>query len=37
MAESGGVAIFSSTDMRNLPQLPNHRVNVLELIDFIVY
>ncbi len=36
-ADSGGVAIFSSPDMRNLPQLPNHRVNVLELIDFIVY
>ena len=36
-ADSGGVVIFSSPDIRNLPQLPNHRVNVLELIDFIVY
>jgi heme ABC exporter ATP-binding subunit CcmA len=33
-ADSGGVAIFSSPDMRNLPQLPNHRIEVLQLMDF---
>ncbi len=34
-ADKGGMVIFSSPDVRAIPQLPNHRIEVLELMDFI--
>jgi heme ABC exporter ATP-binding subunit CcmA len=36
-ADASGMVIFSTPDVRNLPQLPNHRIEILELMDFIPF